>query len=321
MRKLVILTAAALGALAAVSAFGAWVYEGQWGGTGSGKGQLSWPHDVAIGPNNTVYVADGINHRIQYFTLNGSYLGEWGSRGRHDPGEFITPRGVAVARNGNVYVADTGNDRVQYFTSTGSFLGMWGSTGSGQGDFRGPWPIGVGPGNIVYVGDNDLNALIQYFTSVGSFLGEWGGYGYEPGKFKSIKGLAIAPNGNVYVSDSDLHTVQYFTPTGSYLGRWGSYQELDNPTGVGIDSTSRVFVASWHGCFIKAFTSTGSFLASWGEVGSGNGQFISPFGIATILGGKRVYVVDRNNDRIQYFRESPTAVTPASLGRVKALFK
>ena len=38
----------------------------------------------------------------------------------------------------------------------------------------------------------------------------------------------------------------------------------------------------------------------WGSRGSGNGEFINPFGVAVAPGGN-VYVVDTDNDRVQYF--------------------
>jgi hypothetical protein len=53
MRKLAITTAAALMALAAGFAFGAWVYEGQWGTYGSGDGQFNESRGVAVAPNGT----------------------------------------------------------------------------------------------------------------------------------------------------------------------------------------------------------------------------------------------------------------------------
>jgi DNA-binding beta-propeller fold protein YncE len=34
---------------------------------------------VAIAADNTVYVADAGNHRIQRFTATGSFLGKWGA--------------------------------------------------------------------------------------------------------------------------------------------------------------------------------------------------------------------------------------------------
>jgi DNA-binding beta-propeller fold protein YncE len=106
MKKLVILTAAALTALAACCASGDWVYEGQWGSSGSG---------VAVAPNGNVYVADGFNQCIQYFTPTGSFLGKWGSYGTGN-GQLWWPADVALDAGGNrLYVSENGNNRIQYF--------------------------------------------------------------------------------------------------------------------------------------------------------------------------------------------------------------
>jgi DNA-binding beta-propeller fold protein YncE len=72
---------------------------------------------------------------------------------------------------------------------------------------------------------------------------------------------------------------------------------------------------------VQYFTSTGSFLGRWGSRGEGNGEFYHPIFIALSPEGARAYVTDYGNDRVQYFRWTETAVTPASLGRVKALFR
>jgi tripartite motif-containing protein 71 len=86
---------------AAIPALGDYVYEGHWGSLGSGEGQFNWPIGIALAPNGNIYVADKYNHRIQYFTWNGSFRGSWGTYGTGD-GNFSHPEGVTVTPNGNV---------------------------------------------------------------------------------------------------------------------------------------------------------------------------------------------------------------------------
>ena len=100
---------------------------GCWGGTdppgdvavaSSGKVHVAFLPNmgVAVAPDTGyVYFADYYNHRIRYFTGNGSFLGMFGSEGPGD-GEFKEPSDVAFSASGaRLYVADTGNYRVQYF--------------------------------------------------------------------------------------------------------------------------------------------------------------------------------------------------------------
>lgn len=47
------------------------VYLGQWGDPGSGDGEFTGPIGVAIGPGDTVLVADANSHRIQKFAPAG----------------------------------------------------------------------------------------------------------------------------------------------------------------------------------------------------------------------------------------------------------
>jgi DNA-binding beta-propeller fold protein YncE len=54
----------------------------EWGTRGSGPGQFNLPHGIAIDEKGTVFVADRENGRIQRFTIDGKYLGEWGSFGK-----------------------------------------------------------------------------------------------------------------------------------------------------------------------------------------------------------------------------------------------
>jgi hypothetical protein len=54
----------------------------EWGSAGTGPGEFRLPHSIQIDVNDVVYVADRENGRIQRFTREGKFLGEWTQYGK-----------------------------------------------------------------------------------------------------------------------------------------------------------------------------------------------------------------------------------------------
>src|SRR5439155_23753056 len=50
-------------------------YLGQWGTKGSGDGEFTLVHDVAIDSRGLLYVTDRVNKRVQIFDQQGKFLG------------------------------------------------------------------------------------------------------------------------------------------------------------------------------------------------------------------------------------------------------
>lgn len=67
-----------------------------------------------------------------------------------------------------------------------------------------------------------------------------------------------------------------------------------------MTSDGNFYVADRNNNRIQKFTSEGQFVSKWGSVGEGDGEFISPMGVAVGPDGS-VYVADSGNDRIQKF--------------------
>lgn len=82
------------------------------GSRGSEPGLFTWPRGVAVGPDNSIVVADSSNHRVQVFDANGKFLKEFGQYGSGE-GEFDCLAGVAVNRIGQYIIADRYNHRIQ----------------------------------------------------------------------------------------------------------------------------------------------------------------------------------------------------------------
>lgn len=71
----------------------------QWGTKGSGRGQMSEPHTIAMDSQGRLFVGDRENNRIQIFDQDGNYLDEWRQFGR--------PSGIYITPDDTMYVADS----------------------------------------------------------------------------------------------------------------------------------------------------------------------------------------------------------------------
>src|SRR5438552_16315360 len=62
----------------------------EWGRKGSGPGEFSEPHTIALDSQGRLFVGDRENNRIQIFDQDGRFLTEWRQFGR--------PSGIAITR-------------------------------------------------------------------------------------------------------------------------------------------------------------------------------------------------------------------------------
>lgn len=71
----------------------------EWGKKGSGPGEISEPHTIAMDSRGRLFVGDRENNRIQIFDQDGRYLAEWRQFGR--------PSGIAITSDDTIYVTDS----------------------------------------------------------------------------------------------------------------------------------------------------------------------------------------------------------------------
>jgi sugar lactone lactonase YvrE len=309
LRRLALLTLAALAALlvAVATAVAAYQFETAWGTPGAGQGQFTNAGFPAVGPDGSVYVADTGNNRVQKFTSDGAVLLAWGTAGAA-PGNFNAPTAVAVGPNGSVYVTDGANNRVQRFDANGGFLSQWGTTGPGNGQFSTPTGIAVGPDGSVYVGDQGNNR-VERFLADGTFLNA---FRSGAGGFSQVTGVAVGPDGSVYVGDSGGTHVERFDSNGVFQNSWGSNGTGDgqfrNPQGIAA-SAAGVYVADAAQNRVQKFSSTGAFLDSFDGPGSGDAQFAQPTGIAISNTGA-IYIVHITPGRVARYSETGSSTLP-----------
>ena len=272
------------------------------------------PRGLAVAPDDSIYVADSNNHRIQHFSASGEFLHSWGSfadatAGTAPGGTFYEPWGLAVGADGSVYVADTWNHRIQKFTADGKFVTMWGYFGQAEANeaFWGPRDVTVDHQGRVYVTDTG-NKRIVVFSSDGKFISEFGEVGVGLGEFDEPVGLAFDENGLLYVVDTWNQRIQVFSPDaeGNYkpIQTWDIYgwfgQSLDNKPFIAIDDSGNIYITDPDGYRIIKFDKDGEFILTWGDYNIGTEGFNLPVGIA-VDSEDRLWVSDSENNRLLRF--------------------
>ena len=272
-----------------------------------GDGQFHATHAVAVSPLLRVYVADEGAHRIQYFGMDGAYMGRWGQWG-YGTNDIIDPVCVTFQPDGTVYVVERDNHRIHFFSPEGLHRGMWGGNGSANGEFNMPAAAAFAPDGTLFVTDR-MNHRVQHFTASGTYLGQFGSYGSGNGQFKEPYGVVVSLQGTVFVTDSQNCRVQYFGTNGIYQGQWGAVGSgagqfgnnsvyNNGPGHISIDARGYLYVADPNNSRIQVFTQGGSYVGKWGAYGTGGGGFYYPNG-AGIAPGWQVYVADEGNSLIQ----------------------
>ncbi|CAH1104282.1 unnamed protein product [Psylliodes chrysocephalus] len=274
----------------------------QIGSRGSEAGCFTWPRGVAVGPDNTIVVADSSNHRVQVFDANGRFLKEFGQYGNKE-GEFDCLAGVAVNRIGQYIIADRYNHRIQVFDPSGRFLRAFGSQGTADGRFNYPWGITTDALGFIYVCDKE-NHRVQVFQSDGTFVGKFGSMGNKEGQLEHPHYIAVSSTNRVVVSDSNNHRIQIFDVNGKVLTSFGSEGSEEGqfkfPRGVAVDDQGYICVADSGNNRIQIFSPDGTFLRAFGCWGIGKGEFKGLEGVAMTSNG-HILVCDRENHRIQVF--------------------
>jgi len=250
-----------------------YVFERQWGGSGSGDGQFSSPQGLAINSSGSIFVADRSNHRIQKFDNNGTFLSKKG-----EYPQISSPTYIAFA-SGYLYILDY---RYESFPAPG---GITGAIGYPRIQKFGPDPTGSDPFGYSLVAQGEIRV--------------------EEGEMLQPEGLAVDSSGNIYISDSGNKCIKKyrFSVSGllTFIKKWGSF---GYPKGIAVDSGGNVYVADALNNRIQRFNSEGALIGEWGRRGDGNGEFNSPTELV-VDSNKNVYIIDSGNHRVQVFRYDP----------------
>lgn len=282
----------------------------------------------------TIYVADGDNDRVQWFNVNGTYLGQVSTSSVGSPGASAGDKSgnIWTSVGDNLYQFSAGGTLLNTITNAAGFVlkldatgNLWTATGmgncvielsstaTGQNGQVGPYTMRIGPVGGAY-----------YWCATGSGVGEFSSAGAS-----APNGIAFDVSGNIWATDSGNYRVQKFTSSGAYLMTIGGgssctscvsttsctctagtgnglFNGTQGAFGVAVDAAGNVFVTDYNNDLVHEFNSSGAFMMQFGSLGDANGQFGSnwsgPEGIAIDPNGN-LWVADLANNRVEEFTE------------------
>lgn len=289
-----------------------------WGTTGTGAGQFRTPYGVAtardpVWGREVLYVADGLNHRVQVFDLDGTYLSQFGSDGTPtQPGTFTTMRRASPAKDGtgDVWAADLWGYRVErWHRSTSGYqyaqtIGTPLPAPTDQAVFQEPRGVAFAPDGSVAVVDTVHHRFVR-MSQAGALLGTCGQRGSAGGQFNWPRGIALDPaSGNLWVADTKQNRIQVITPSCTPIARFGTAGDgpgmFDWPHALAIRASDGVaWVADTYNHRIRTYdVATRTYIASYGYPGAALTGLQWPAGIAVDPTTRHVFVADTGNNRI-----------------------
>ena len=169
--------------------------------------------------------------------------------------------------------------------------------------FQGPSGVAVDSHDRVYVYQRQ-GPPVLVFDRQGHFLAPWDRPGGVPADAHHVH---VGPDDTVYLVDRDAHQVLQYTSDGELLSSMGTRDRaalqapFNHPADICVAPSGELFVADGYGnSSVHRFSADGVYISSFGGPGRGPGEFLVPHAVRVSNDG-RVYVADRENNRVQVF--------------------
>ena len=264
------------------------------------------PLGVAVNrAGDRVYVTESDGPRLVHvYDRDGKHLGTLGPPTKSS-GLAHVPVYVAVDPvNDDVYVSDRITQSVYVYNARGAYKRTFQPSRTEIGGGWQPLGLAFDAEGRLYVTDvsGPANRILS-FDRAGGLLRIFGASAH----LSFPNGLAVDGLGNVYVADSNNGRVVVFDRTGRLVagvGQGAGAERFGLPRGVALDGKNRLFVVDTTDQSVQVLKVPGSgtplpeLIGGFGQEGSVEGAFEYPNGDA-VDGSGRVYVTDRENNRVQ----------------------
>ena len=237
---------------------------------------------IAVGHDNSLYIANDDYHRIRKVDPNGiitTMAGTGVSGFSGDGGLAINawlndPHAVAVADDCTVYIADTNNNRIRRIGPDGIITTVAGNGIDGDSGDGGPAilaaldhprGIAIADNGDLYIADTDNHRIRRVdsrgviTTVAGNGIRQFSGDGglATLASLKNPESVAIAPDGSLYISDESSDRIRRVAPNGMIttiagdgtLGDQGdggaaTAAPVEDPEGIALGPDGSLYIAN-----------------------------------------------------------------------------
>lgn len=165
---------------------------------------ISFPRDIAVGPDGAVYLLDSGNKRI--LKAASATATAWSVF--YSDGSWSNPYGLAIDGSGKIYVADTYNHRIVVVTGA-AVTQTFGTYGTGDQNLRYPRDVAVDTYGRIFVADT-YNHRIVVLASDGHLLRKIG----EAPAIGTVEKIVVDTAQRVIAVDSDANDLVAFLGAG-----------------------------------------------------------------------------------------------------------
>lgn len=247
-----------------------------------GRGFL-YPYDVAFASDGQIYalnrgrVSQGLGTRIQMFTYDEEWLGEFGEGKGTGPSNFQLPVSMAFNSKDLLHISDEGLGEIKIFDRVGNPVAQLGKDRVEGGSLKAPTGLAIDSDDNLYVVERDSNR-VHKLTPDGETILTWGEEGDGEGQFDMPWGVAIDSEGFVYVADWRNDRIQKFTPEGEFCASFGESGtgegQFHRPSSVAVDARGTIYITDWGNERVQVLGPDGEFkqmlrgeatLSKWAE--------------------------------------------------------
>ena len=238
----------------------------KFGTNGKEKGEFDCPQGLTLYRNESIYIADTCNRRIQIFTTAGRFVAEFGKGQLGLPhsialndkwvfvsdcyhntvfkfhitnkkyvcqsakGELNYPLGITVNTNGELLVADCNNNRIAILNSELKLVRK-----IGKDKLELPRDVKINK-NKIFVADNNEINNIHIFTESGDIIRSF--IKLDNGTY--LIHFCFDLNNNIIVSDLSCMSIQIFTINGELIHKIVC---KNYPKGIAVDNNNNIICA------------------------------------------------------------------------------